>query len=222
VTSCEDVRGRLDDFVDGELEEAAFQEVELHLASCAECRAQEAELRELLREARALPHEIEPPAELWDGVAARIRSQEAPRVLAFPQARRRLLAPVLAAAAAVLLAVLASLRSTAPAPPAPVALLPQAEKHLLPASAGDQALDSEREYVRVTAELLSTLEQRQDTVSPETLAAVRENLATIDDALHQIREALLRDPGSAQLSLTLATTHQRKINVLRRIVRLSS
>ena len=52
--TCDDVRTRLDEYVDGDLEEAAFQEVELHLSGCAACRQEERELRALLAEAAAL------------------------------------------------------------------------------------------------------------------------------------------------------------------------
>ena len=39
--SCEQVSSRLDEYVDGDLDEASFQEIELHLGGCAECRQQE-------------------------------------------------------------------------------------------------------------------------------------------------------------------------------------
>ena len=45
---------RLSAYVDGALDEAAFQEIELHLHDCAACRGQERELRALLAEAQAV------------------------------------------------------------------------------------------------------------------------------------------------------------------------
>ena len=63
---------RLDDYVDGTLSEAEFQEVELHLAGCADCAAEHAFLRELLSEAARLPRGIAPPNDLWPGIAARL------------------------------------------------------------------------------------------------------------------------------------------------------
>jgi len=39
--TCDEAVDRIDDYVDGALDEAAFQEMELHLAGCAECRAEE-------------------------------------------------------------------------------------------------------------------------------------------------------------------------------------
>src|SRR5262249_59112171 len=63
--TCERVRDTLDDYVDGLLSEADFQEVELHLASCAECRHEERLLRALLAQAAALPRELAPGRDLW-------------------------------------------------------------------------------------------------------------------------------------------------------------
>jgi len=47
--TCDEARDRMDDYVDGTLDEAAFQEMELHVATCAECRSRSA------RSARSSP-----------------------------------------------------------------------------------------------------------------------------------------------------------------------
>jgi hypothetical protein len=69
---------------------------------------------------------------------------------------------------------------------------------------------------------MEALNARRDSLSPETLKAVDENLKTIDDALRQVREALDKDPGNRQLTLMLASTHQKKLDLLLRLLRLSS
>ena len=43
--TCNEAEDRLDDYVDGALAESEFQEMELHIASCAACREQERRLR---------------------------------------------------------------------------------------------------------------------------------------------------------------------------------
>ena len=63
----------LNGFVDGALEAGARREVESHLAGCASCRAEAAELRALLASARELPRAIEPERDLWAGIETRIR-----------------------------------------------------------------------------------------------------------------------------------------------------
>src|SRR5206468_2694131 len=74
VMTCDEVDGRLDDYADGSLSEGEFQEVELHLSTCAACREQERRLRLILAEARALPRELSPSRDLWAGVAQRIEA----------------------------------------------------------------------------------------------------------------------------------------------------
>jgi hypothetical protein len=53
------------------------------------------------------------------------------------------------------------------------------------------------------------------------VAAIEKDLLVIDTALTQIREALAQDPGSGALNHLLASTHQRKLKVLQRVVKLS-
>src|SRR5882672_5025780 len=74
--TCEEARDRMDDYVDGALDEAAFQDMELHVAICAECRSEERSLRALLAHAAALPSEQRPSRDLWAGIAERL--DEAP------------------------------------------------------------------------------------------------------------------------------------------------
>ena len=103
--TCDEARERMGDYVDGALDEAAFQEMELHVAACAGCRAEERALRALLAHASALPAEMAPAHDLWTGIAERL---DEPRPL---WRRPRLLAgwgAGLAAAAGVVLALSAA------------------------------------------------------------------------------------------------------------------
>ena len=78
--TCETVATQLDEYVDGLLAEAEFQEIELHLAGCDACRREERLLRALLTQAAALPREIVPPRDLWPDVVARLQI-DSPRYL---------------------------------------------------------------------------------------------------------------------------------------------
>ena len=62
--NCDDVRDRLDDYVDGELAQAERTVVAGHLSDCSACREQERRLRGLLAKAAALPEELTPAREL--------------------------------------------------------------------------------------------------------------------------------------------------------------
>jgi anti-sigma factor RsiW len=219
--TCEEVRTRLDEYVDGDLGEAAFQEIELHLAGCAECRGQERELRALIAHASALPREILPARDLWPEVAARVRGAEGARVVLRPSVARWMRPTALAAAAAVAIAVSAALWTRGRVP---VALPAGPEGTLQPVAVGVASaglLDAEREYARATADLMAAIDGQKDTLSPETRAALEANLKTIDEALAQVRAALRNDPGNAQLAHLLTSTHQKKLGALQRVVRLN-
>jgi hypothetical protein len=219
---CAEAQDRLDDYVDGTLPQAQLHEMELHLAECAACRGEESRLRRLLDQAAALPRDMKPGRDLWPAIAARLEEgavgAEAPE-----RAARSWRSPVaLAAAAAVLLAVAALVTKggrvgigVAEQPAAPVAQ---------PAAAGERAhvQEAETEYLRATGQLMDALNTRRGSLSPETLRAVDENLRTIDDALRQVRAALEKDPGNRQLTQMLASTHQKKLDLLLRLLRLSS
>jgi anti-sigma factor RsiW len=210
--TCDEARDRIDDYVDGELDEAAFQEMELHLAGCPECRAEERSLRALLAHAAALPREIAPGRDLWAGIEDRLGE-------ARPAWRRPGWAgwgAGLAAAAGVALALSAALHGPGPAGRAENGtLVPAALRSEDPVAA------AEREYARAAAELMAALEQQRDRLPPETLASVERDLRSIDGALSEVRRALAADPANPGLNHLLTSTHQRKVEVLQQVLKLS-
>jgi predicted anti-sigma-YlaC factor YlaD len=218
--TCEQVRNILDDYADGDLAEAEFQEVELHLASCAECRREERLLRALLAEAAALPRELPPGRDLWPDLAARLRGAEGARVVVRPAVPRWVRPAALAAAAAVVIALLGGLWTRGPRHATPVTPMGT----LQPAAAGTAPaplMEAEREYARATAALMAALDQQKDVLSPEARATLDANLKSIDDALAEVRAALQEDPANAQLTHLLTSTHQKKLDALERVVRLN-
>ena len=44
----------------------------------------------------------------------------------------------------------------------------------------------------------------------------------IDRALVEVRQALVKDPGNPELNRMLVATHRKKVDVLQRVVRLST
>ena len=81
---------------------------------------------------------------------------------------------------------------------------------------------AEAEYARATAQLMAAIDARRGALPPRTVAALEENLKTIDAALADVRTALRSDPSNPHLNLLLASTHQRKVEVLRQVVRLTT
>jgi hypothetical protein len=218
--TCEDARDRLDDLVDGALVDAARRAVEAHVQGCPACGEELRQLRALLAEAQALPRERTPPRDLWPGIAREISPPATvapflprPRFLA----RLRSWSPALAAAAvaAVALSVvlLGGKEGTAPG---------AGTGTEVPVATGRVTLlDAERGYALAAEELLAALDAHKHTLSPETRESVERNLAEIDKALREIREALAREPQSPGLTRLLASTHRKKVETLRRVVRLS-
>ena len=59
-------------------------------------------------------------------------------------------------------------------------------------------------------------------LEPETLARVQRNLAVIDEALGEVHRALEQDPNRPELGRMLASTHRKRVDVLRKMVKLST
>ena len=206
--TCEEALARLDDFVDGELGEAEFQDIELHLARCAACAQEAVELRALVERAGKLPRALAPERDLWPGIAEQIRvSQPAAARPMWPAWTWR----ALAAAAAVVLAVV-WWRVDHRVPPSPS-----------PDNAAQFAsLEIDRDYDRAAAELLVAVNARRSRLTPEAQARVDESLRVIAQALSAIRSELAKDPGSPALNHLLISVHQRRIEVLRTLVSLTA
>jgi anti-sigma-K factor RskA len=206
--TCNEVDDRLDDYVDGSLSEGEFQEVELHIASCAACRDEERHLRLILAQANALPREAAPPRDLWAGIAERIEAER--------RARPAWWGPVGLAVAATLVVGIAAALLHRSAPVGPSVMT-------TPVSLDSTSIGAaEQEYEQATSALMAALQGRRDTLSPETLASVEKNLLVMDQALGEVRAALGRDPGNPELTRMLVSTHRKKVETLRRVVRLST
>jgi hypothetical protein len=212
--TCTEIQDRLDDYVDGALSEAQFQEVELHLGGCAACRTEERLLRALLAEAAALPEERLPRRDLWADIAVRLDGTAGAR----PFWSHLSVWTGLAAAAAVVVAV-STLRGPGVDPPPPAG--GSARLQTVATSPVPGLADAERDYARATAELMAVIAARRTSLPAETQEALDRNLQAIDEALHQIRQALAKEPSSTQLNHLLASTHRRKVEVLRRVVKLT-
>lgn len=221
--TCHELDERLDDFVDGRLAEAESAPVQAHLDACAGCRERAQQLRRLLAHAAALPRSVAPPRDLWPGIRERIERRSA--WFGFQGSWQP---GVLAAAAAVVAVLAALLWSGGPAPSAVrTVAMPDASPSLLPAASSFGLSDpvlakAVREYEQAASALLQTLERRRAVVSADDLARVESNLEVIDRALAEVRAALAEDPKNPELNHMLVATHKKKVDVLRRVVRLST
>jgi hypothetical protein len=129
-----------------------------------------------------------------------------------------LLAGRLAAAAAVAVAVTVAVRPPRTAPATPVGEVTEVSTAGLP----PELATAEREYEHATAQLMAALDARRGTLPPATVQALDENLRAIDQALVDVRAAVRADPTNPRLNHLLASTHQRKVETLRRVVKLTT
>lgn len=206
-------------YLDDDLPAADRPRMETHLLQCEACAARAEALAALVGRLHTLPDAVEPPTDLWPGIAERIRGGGAPVVPIERWFRRRpTIVPrwVAAVAAALLLGV--ALGRTMPERPAgPVAtVLPGAPGSSEPAAAVLAAYD-ETAYDEAVADLEAILGSMRDRLAPETVRTLEENLAIIDRAIADSREALLADPANEHLHRHLATSMQTKLDLLRMV-----
>lgn len=208
---------RFSEYLDGGLSPADAAAISSHLAACPTCAGVVADLERIIAAARVL-EDPPPAAELWPAIEARLTA--APRVV--PPVRRSTVRrlsftlPQLAAAAValILLSVGATwfVRVSRQGPTVGPGTMAEG-----PGAAVETTLvaDGGEEFDLTLDELERAFEAVRDSLDPETVRTVERNLALIDAAIDQTREALEADPYSVYLHTHLAETRQRKLDVLR-------
>jgi hypothetical protein len=218
--TCQEIDERLDDWLDGALAAGAASEVEAHLLSCPLCQERVLRLRRVLAHAAALPRSVTPPRDLWPGIARRVERERSWRGAGW--------GPVaLAAAATVVVGLVAVLWSGSVPSQVRTVEIPASSPgtRLLAGAAvvSDPVLAAAvRDYEAATNALLEALQQRRARLQPEAFAAVQTNLEVIDRALAEVRQALASDPTNPELGRMLVSTYQKKVDVLSRVVKLST
>ncbi len=219
---------RFSDYLAGELLEEEHRAIEDHLADCGGCRTALEQLREVVGWAGSLA-ELQPSRDLWGGIAATIQAP-APtlephdaKVIALPTAgaaemrvgvpRFAFTAPQLIAASLALIAV--SAVATWSAGPA-LGVRP------VTASFGESAVTMVSDAVTLpegmAAELSgleSALNEARSALDSNTVRILERNLAVIEQAIEDSRNALSQDPGNEFLSAHLQRVYQRKLVYLR-------
>ena len=211
----------LNDLVDGMLPPGASAAAASHARECTTCANSVAELRATLSEAHDLPAAVAPPDDLWPDVRATIEAGKLAHLPADSGAPGRgwwITPGRLAVAAALLIAVTSTLTGLVLRPGREPLVASNAS---LPTVAVSWQA-SEREFLTSVVELRAQLEVLHDHLAPETVVKVERALSTIDLAIAEGREALLRDPANAALSELLASNYRQKIELLRRMTQLAS
>ena len=193
----------------------------------------EGKLRDLINDVAALPKSVEPPADSWAKIRAGIeagdmaggsndielQSKRSARVMFWQR-------PVFLAAAAVILVAgssavtaIAINRRVNGGTPAIIGAAPAhiaaTESDSGPASLA-QFTVVESDYLRAVNDLSATLDSEQGSLSPETIAKLRESIKVIDSAILEARNALAADPANRTLIHMLANSYEQKVDLLKR------
>lgn len=217
--ACERYRQSIQELIDGTLGPIRRPEVELHLDQCDDCRALADDLR-LIHDTAASLEELEPPDRVWLQIAGRLRQEG--RVTAAPAATRRprRSAALLAIAAALVLAVAASVfvltryaggqggaGSTAQqagnAPPADPVEAVAAEFRL-----------AEQHLQNAISKLEEATKTDDGIIDAQTAAELQKNLQVIDQAIAESRAALRQEPQSARARDSLFELLRQKVVLL--------
>ena len=171
-----------------------------------------------------LPRDIPPPHDGWPALEARLRESGMPEADSTVQRRgamesawrRRprmmqvaILAAVLASAAVGVSIDRWILSSSHQTPP--VAVVPRSTG----ADGGmTVAYITDPRYLHEREQLLRSLDAKLATLPPPTRQKVLQSLATIHQSMHEIQQALGREPGNALLQELLIDTYQDEMQVL--------
>ncbi|HEX5215548.1 MAG TPA: zf-HC2 domain-containing protein [Vicinamibacterales bacterium] len=222
--SCEEVRPRLSELLDGSLSPAEQAVVRVHLDECAVCRGVYADLERVRAAARDLGP-IAPPAHLWLEVAGRVRleTDAAPAVAAAgaPDVRRARL-QWLGIAAALVLATLTAYVMRGPSQPPPAATEAPAATTAAGNPRDTRSVEAVAEEMRLALQhyenAISGLEaitrDSNSAMDPEVAATVQRNLMVINQAISESRAALVDDPTSGPARESLVDALRRKMDVL--------
>lgn len=190
-----------------------------HLHDCRRCSDALAGLGATVGAAGSLAQRVDPPDELWSAIRSTIESRKVAHLADRPAMPRGWWMTSSRAAAAALLLVASTaavttmvVRREASPPTGAMALTP------LPVA----WQVAERGYQASVLELREQLAAVRDELSPATIQAVEQSLSTIDVAIAEAREALLRDPANAALPELLASNYRQKIDLLRRATQIPS
>jgi anti-sigma factor RsiW len=215
--SCSNYRDALHELADGTLGPIRRAELQVHLESCERCRSLASDFVRIKNLAGSLDR-LSPPDVVWLQIAGRLRQEgrlaaaaEAPR-----SSKRRMAA--LAIAAALVIAVGASI----------VTLMPRGGDANAPQTApqgnaaGQDPVQSFASEIRLAEQHLQNaiakLEQAamsdEDVMDPQTAEILKKNLQVMDQAIAESRDALRVEPQSASARDLFFGAMKRKVGVL--------
>lgn len=221
---CEQYLMAIDELVDGTLGPIRRAEFELHLAACDGCRALAADLQAIASTARTL-EPLAPPVRVWTRLAERLQQEGRVRV-----AGRRLgtlRTPMIALAAALLLAIGGSIVLLVPRGPDGVPGASPARPAAPTTATGNpgaadpvQSLDSELAMTERHFQNAVEATRTDAGVDAQTAAVLQKNMLVINQAIAESRAALKGDPESSEARQSLYDVLKQKIQFLQSTIAL--
>lgn len=203
--NCDECSEFLGDAVEASLSPAQEAALRDHCSRCDDCRDLLRDLLEIRRAAATLERRT-PPPEIWDRIAGRLATR---RVLWAPLAAAATLAVVLAGATWFYFAADRPVPSGAPESTVDLAR-----------SAESELQQAEQHYENAIAALEQLTAGKQGSLDPQVADAIRQSLATIDDAISDSRAALKAQPDSAIAQTSLLEALRMKVALLQETVSL--
>jgi hypothetical protein len=217
--TCVKFETAIDDYVDGTLAAGPREQLEQHLAECDSCRALVTDLQALRGATRSL-EPVLPAPQVWNRIAAVIEADHRKRsILGMFGLGAFAWQPMVSAAtvAAILVGgVWASWRdvsSSVARRPATVArAAPPVVSAIQPVGTTLDA--AEQHYTNAIATLEQITRTGTDSLDPPTARIMQSNLAMIDQAIGESRQALQQEPTSGVAQDSLLDALHSKIALL--------
>jgi len=246
VNDCDRFEERLMAYLERELDLASHDTMTRHRRECARCDALVREVEAVSAQAATLPP-LTPERDLWAGIEQRLGTQVTPlfagapssdiapssvvaahtdvaassaaqqtHIAAITPARRMVSLRVFAVAATMLIAVSSAvtwqMTRTSSISADSVTIAGAGYNGVLVPVANAGVV-----YEQEIAALRAIVNERFTELDSTTVEVLRRNLAIIDKAIEDSREALEKDPGSRVLSTTLDRALESKLELMRRV-----
>lgn len=208
-------RADIQDLVDGTLGRFRAAELQQHVDTCDECRALLTDL-EKIRDAAQSLDTLAPPDHVWLQIAGRLRQEGRVTQLPASEPSGRHQYAWLAIAAALVVAVGASLFVVfpRPAPPADIVVQSNAAASDTVQSGVEDLRKAEQLLQSGVAKLKEGLGADEQALPTAVTATLDSNLQILDQAIAESSSALQREPQNAAARNSLFDALQRKISLL--------
>lgn len=182
---------------------------------------------ELRRELGALPRELVPQRDLWPAIHARLPTPTGRGRLEWARPRYLVAAALLAGLVGAWLIDFES--DFSPSAPTPVAVVERptagapVDPAIQPANLGKSPTaarswsEVETDFARSRQELLVVVQARRSQLAPDTVKIIEKNLAIIDAAIAELRQALADDPSNQRLNREWLEHQRRSLELLRHL-----